>query len=67
MEIIDNKLIENLKSLIITSRKSVVHSVNTIMVQTYWNIGKTLVEDEQQGEKRAKYGKQQLKGSSPLC
>ena len=61
MEIIDNKLIENLKSLIITSRKSVAHSVNTIMVQTYWNIGKTLVEDEQQGEKRAKYGKQQLK------
>lgn len=61
MEITSNNLIENLKYLIITSRKSVVQSVNTIMVQTYWNIGKTLVEDEQKGNTRAEYGKQQLK------
>jgi len=30
------------------------------MVQTYWNIGRLIVEDEQQGKERAEYGKKQL-------
>ncbi|MEA2072333.1 MAG: PDDEXK nuclease domain-containing protein [Campylobacterota bacterium] len=60
LETTNNQLIENLKSIIISSRVKVVQSVNTVMVQTYWNIGKSLVEDEQQGNTRAEYGKQQL-------
>lgn len=60
MDIINTNLIENLKSIIISSRVKIVQSVNTVMVQTYWNIGKSLVEDEQQGSTRAEYGKQQL-------
>ena len=31
------------------------------MVQTYWQIGRLIVEDEQQGEARAGYGKHVLK------
>lgn len=31
------------------------------MVQTYWQIGKRIVEEEQHGEARAEYGKQLLK------
>ena len=31
------------------------------MVQTYWQIGKRIVEEEQHGETRAEYGKQLLK------
>jgi predicted nuclease of restriction endonuclease-like (RecB) superfamily len=30
------------------------------MVQAYWHIGRLIVEDEQQGQQRATYGKQQL-------
>ncbi len=30
------------------------------MVQTYWHIGKLIVEDEQNGNKKAQYGKKQL-------
>lgn len=60
MEIVNNELIENLKRLIASSRAKVVQSVNTVMVQTYWSIGKTIVEDEQKGKERATYGKQQL-------
>ena len=30
------------------------------MVQTYWQVGQLIVEDEQQGDKRARYGKQVL-------
>jgi len=60
MDITNTNLIKNLKSIIISSRVEIVQSVNTVMVQTYWNIGKSLVEDEQQGNTRAEYGKQQL-------
>ena len=36
-------------------------AVNTAMVYTYYEIGRMIVEDEQQGEERAKYGKAVLK------
>ncbi|MDR2410231.1 MAG: PDDEXK nuclease domain-containing protein [Bacteroidales bacterium] len=35
-------------------------AVNFAMVETYWNIGRRIVEQEQQGKKRAKYGEQLL-------
>ena len=31
------------------------------MVETYWNIGKQIVEEEQNGEDRAKYGSYLIK------
>jgi predicted nuclease of restriction endonuclease-like (RecB) superfamily len=31
------------------------------MVQTYWNIGRLIVEEEQEGEQRAEYGKKLIK------
>ncbi|WP_233437256.1 PDDEXK nuclease domain-containing protein [Vreelandella alkaliphila] len=34
--------------------------MNTAMVQSYWEIGRLIVEHEQQGNSRAEYGKQQL-------
>ena len=40
------------------SRKKIVSNVNTTMVQTYFEIGRNIVEYEQQGNARAKYGKQ---------
>ena len=66
MDIANTNLIENLKSIIIASRVKVLQSVNTVMVQTYWNIGKILIEDEQQGKARATYGKGQLKQISQV-
>ena len=33
------------------------------MVKTYWEVGRLIVEDEQQGEKNASYGQYQLKTS----
>lgn len=35
--------------------------VNQQMVQAYWHIGRLIVEEEQRGQERAEYGKQQLK------
>ena len=58
--ITNNQIIEDIKNLLINSRQTLQQSVNTVMVQTYWQIGKMIVEDEQNGDKRASYGKQQL-------
>jgi predicted nuclease of restriction endonuclease-like (RecB) superfamily len=43
--------------IIESGRKAAYHAVNTSMVKTYWEIGQLIVEEEQQGEERAKYGK----------
>jgi hypothetical protein len=48
----------SIRAIIEKSRKNVHLAVNTAMVEAYWYIGKTLIEDEQQGESRAEYGKQ---------
>ena len=42
------------------ARRQLRQAVNSVMVQSYWEIGRLIVEDEQQGESRAEYGKQQL-------
>ncbi len=65
-EIINTNLINELKTIINQAKTKVVTTINTTMVQTYWQIGKMLVEDEQKGEKRAKYGKQQLEHISKV-
>ena len=49
-----------IRSLLLTARAQVRQTVNTAMVQTYWHIGRMIVEDEQGGQKRAAYGKQVL-------
>ncbi len=53
-------LVNNIRILLNQARETLQRSVNTVMVQTYWEIGRLIVEDEQQGKSRAEYGKQQL-------
>jgi predicted nuclease of restriction endonuclease-like (RecB) superfamily len=42
------------------ARQQVKKTINHQMVATYWEIGRLIVEHEQQGQERAEYGKQQL-------
>ncbi|MDR0970078.1 MAG: PDDEXK nuclease domain-containing protein [Lentimicrobiaceae bacterium] len=51
-----NSLIRQISSLVADSKKSVAVAINNALVETYWNIGKYIVEFEQQGNVRAKYG-----------
>jgi hypothetical protein len=53
-------LYESIRTLLLASRTQVRQTVNTAMVQTYWHIGRMIVEDEQGGQKRAAHGKQVL-------
>jgi len=49
-----------IKSLIDNARKSIVKTVNSTMTHTYYEIGKLIIKDEQQGKNRAEYGKKVL-------
>ena len=60
----DNQLFGKVAELIEIARKKVVTTVNLTMVHTYFEIGRMIVEDEQQGKKRAAYGKAVLKDLS---
>ena len=60
-ELTEPALLSAIRQLIQQSRNQVYHAINHAMVQTYWHIGQLIVEHEQQGKKRAPYGKQQLK------
>ncbi len=55
-----NKVTELLQD----ARKTVVQTVNKTMVITYFEIGKMIVEEEQEGKERAEYGKQLTRGLS---
>jgi predicted nuclease of restriction endonuclease-like (RecB) superfamily len=59
-----NELLDSIRTLLVDGRKQVAAAVNAAMVQTYWRIGRLIVEDEQQGETRAEYGKHVLKSLS---
>ncbi|NEW59826.1 DUF1016 domain-containing protein [Sulfurovum sp. bin170] len=59
-ELTNKPLLEDIKTLLQASRQHLQQTVNTTMVQTYWSIGRLIVEDEQQGKERAEYGKKQL-------
>ena len=54
-------LIKDVRSILESARKRAYVAVNTIMVECYWMVGKRIVEDEQNGEKRAGYGQEILK------
>lgn len=53
-------LYQGIRDLLLSARSQVRQTVNTAMVQTYWQIGRMIVEGEQGGEQRAAYGKQVL-------
>lgn len=57
LDSIDNKgFIREIKSLLEEARKQVVRDVNTTMLNTYFEIGRRIVEQEQKGEAQAGYG-----------
>lgn len=50
-----------IKELMENARKQISVKINNILVQTYWEIGKIIIEDEQENSERAEYGKKLLK------
>lgn len=65
-----NRLNTNFFSQIVdllqSARNNVVHTINQTMVTTYFEIGRKIVEEEQNGKDRAEYGKRLLKDLSKV-
>ena len=49
-------LVEQIGNLLKEGRNKAYYAVNTILVETYWNIGKYIFEYELKGNQRAEYG-----------
>lgn len=65
-ELQTNKLYDTIQSILVEARNTVRRNINFAMVQAYWQIGRLIVEDEQNGKTRAEYGKATLAELSHL-
>ena len=61
MKLTNNNIYQEIKELLYSAKNRVYQTINTTMTQTYYQIGKRIVEEEQGGEIRAEYGKSLLK------
>ena len=59
-----SSLISNIGSLLEQGKTQAYHAVNEILVSTYWEIGKRIVEFEQHGKEKAEYGSALLENLS---
>ena len=55
-----NTLISNIEQTVTTAKEKLATSVNATITETYWQIGKYIVETEQDGKIKAAYGKKLL-------
>jgi predicted nuclease of restriction endonuclease-like (RecB) superfamily len=60
MSAITKNYISEIKQILAQARQKAYAAVNFAMVEAYWNIGKRIVEEEQQGKARAGYGEEIL-------
>lgn len=51
-----NNAYENIREILEKARATAYRAVNFAMVTAYWEIGRVIIEEEQKGEERAKYG-----------
>src|SRR3990172_995345 len=57
-------LYQSIAEVIRAARANAYRAVNFTMVEAYWNVGRVIVEDEQRGQERAKYGAALLRNLS---
>jgi hypothetical protein len=55
-DIIKQTFVGDVRGIINAARQTAVRSVDFCRVQMYWNIGRRIFEEEQQGKERAEYG-----------
>lgn len=57
----NNKLLRSVRQIVITARTKSYRAVNSFLLESYWHIGRLIIESEQKGATRAAYGKETLK------
>ena len=61
---ISNNYINEIKTILKNARQKAYTAVNSAMVEAYWEIGRRIVEEEQNGKETAEYGKEILQNLS---
>ncbi|WP_239060737.1 YhcG family protein [Bacteroides sp. 519] len=56
-----SNFIHEIKEIVTQARQKAYSAINSAMVEAYWQMGKRIVDEEQQGKERADYGTQLLK------
>ena len=56
--------IQEIKRIVTNARQKAYAAINSAMVEAYWQMGKRIEEQEQQGRGRADYGSQLLQSLS---
>ena len=52
----NDRLFQKIREILENARHKVYRTANTEMLRAYWNVGREIVEEEQKGQDRAKYG-----------
>ena len=61
---VSNNYINEVKEILKNARQKAYTAINSAMVEAYWEIGRRIVEEEQNGKERAEYGKEILQNLS---
>ena len=57
----NNNIFSEIKQVMLEARKNVASVVNVELLKAYWEVGRIIVEDEQNHQDRADYGKALIK------
>lgn len=60
-ELITDSIVADIRALLLRHRSTIANTINTAMLQSYWEIGRRIVEEEQSYLSRAEYGTQLIK------
>lgn len=57
-----DQILGDITELLDAARRASARAVNSVMTNTYWQVGRRIVESEQKGAQRAEYGQQLIRG-----
>ncbi len=60
----EKQLYEDIREILYKAREQAYKNASSIMTYAYWNVGKRIVEEEQLGNEKAKYGSYLIKNLS---
>lgn len=53
---VEKSFIADIKNILINARQKTYSIANSIMLAAYWKVGRRIMEEEQKGQRRARYG-----------
>ena len=64
--VIPQEMVAEIRDIMVSARQNVATQVNSELINAYWNIGRVIVEHEQNNSERAEYGKNTMRQLSKV-